>query len=106
MARAGASTVCEFGAFGLPSVFVPYPVGNGEQRFNAADLVGAGGAILITDGDFDSDSVRDIVIPLISNTKELKRMRQAAKKASIADGTLRLLQLVQSVLPANQRSDK
>ncbi|CAB4600615.1 MAG: UDP-N-acetylglucosamine--N-acetylmuramyl-(pentapeptide) pyrophosphoryl-undecaprenol N-acetylglucosamine transferase [Actinobacteria bacterium] len=106
VARAGASTVCELGAFGLPSVFVPYPVGNGEQRFNAAGLVAAGGAILINDADFDSDSVRDLVIPLISNTKELKRMRLAARKASISDGTIRLLQLVQSVLPANQRSDK
>lgn len=106
VARAGASTVCELGAFGLPSVFVPYPVGNGEQRFNAAGLVAAGGAILISDADFDSDSVRDFVIPLISNTKELKRMRLSARKASISDGTVRLLQLVQSVLPANQRSDK
>ena len=106
VARAGASTVCEFGAFGLPSVFVPYPIGNGEQRFNAADLVASGGAILIEDTDFDADSVRDTVIPLISNTKELKRMREAAKKASITDGTVRLLQLVQSVLPGYRETDK
>jgi len=99
IARSGASTVCEFGAFGLPSVFVPYPVGNGEQKFNAADLVAAGGALLVPDAEFTADYVRDSVIPLISNTKALKKMSEAAKGSSIADGTERLFKLVRSVLP-------
>lgn len=97
--RSGASTVCEFGSFGLPSVFVPYPVGNGEQRFNSADLVEAGGALVVSDALFTSDYVRDQVIPLISNPKRLKAMSLAAKSASIADGTQRLYELVRSVLP-------
>ena len=99
IARSGSSTVCEFGAFGLPTVFVPYPVGNGEQRFNAAHLVAAGAAILIEDAKFDAAFVRDQVIPLISNTKKLKSMSTAAKAASIADGTDRLYRMVQGVLP-------
>lgn len=99
VARAGASTVCEFGAFGLPSVFVPYPVGNGEQRFNAADLVSAGGATVVADAQFDADYIRDSVIPLISNSRKLAQMSQTAKKASIANGTQRLYQLVLGVLP-------
>ena len=36
VSRAGSATVSELTALGLPAVFVPYPVGNGEQRFNAA----------------------------------------------------------------------
>ena len=99
IARSGSSTVCEFGAFGLPTVFVPYPVGNGEQRFNAAHLVEAGAAILIDDSKFDTAFVRDRVIPLISNTKKLKSMSAAARAASISDGTDRLYRLIQGVLP-------
>jgi UDP-N-acetylglucosamine--N-acetylmuramyl-(pentapeptide) pyrophosphoryl-undecaprenol N-acetylglucosamine transferase len=99
--RAGASTVCEFGSFGLPSIFVPYPIGNGEQRFNAADLVSAGGGVLVEDSLFTSDYIRDQVIPLISNSKKLKLMKLAAKQSSIADGTDRLYKLVRSVLPSN-----
>jgi len=106
IARSGASTVCEFGAFGLPSVFVPYPVGNGEQGYNAADMVASGGAVMIDDAKFTPDYVRDQVIPLVSNTKELKRMSEAAKKVSIADGTSRLYQLVQSVLPSKRTNAK
>lgn len=104
--RSGASTVCEFGSFGLPSVFVPYPVGNGEQRFNAADLVEAGGAILVEDAEFSSEFVRDQVIPLISNSKRLRTMSVAAKSASIADGTERLYQLIRSVLPTKPKPHK
>ena len=104
--RSGASTVCEFGSLGLPSIFVPYPVGNGEQRFNAADLVEAGGAILVDDVHFTSDFVRDEVIPLISNSKRLKVMASAAKGASISDGTRRLYELVRSVLPNKAKSSK
>ncbi|MEY4398633.1 MAG: hypothetical protein RLZ53_1209, partial [Actinomycetota bacterium] len=99
IARSGSSTVSEFGAFGLPTVFVPYPVGNGEQRFNAAHLVKAGAAILVDDAKFDAAFVRDQVIPLISNTKKLKEMSASAKAASIADGTSRLYRMVQGVLP-------
>jgi UDP-N-acetylglucosamine--N-acetylmuramyl-(pentapeptide) pyrophosphoryl-undecaprenol N-acetylglucosamine transferase len=106
IARAGASTVCEFGAFGLPSIFVPYPVGNGEQRFNAADLVASGGAAMVSDAEFTPEFVRDTVIPLISNSKALKAMSRAAKEASIGDGTNRLLELIQSVLPDIQSSAK
>jgi UDP-N-acetylglucosamine--N-acetylmuramyl-(pentapeptide) pyrophosphoryl-undecaprenol N-acetylglucosamine transferase len=104
--RSGASTVCEFGSFGLPSVFVPYPVGNGEQRFNAADMVDAGAARLVLDKDFNADYVRDQIIPLISNTKKLKQMATAARDVSIADGTRRLYDLVQSVLPNNSNTPK
>ena len=33
--RSGSATVSELAAVGLPSILVPYPVGNGEQRLNA-----------------------------------------------------------------------
>lgn len=106
VARAGSSTVCEFGSFGLPSIFVPYPVGNGEQRFNAMDLVEAGGALLVEDSKFTSDWVRDQVIPLISNSRRLKAMAQVAREVSISNGTERLYQLVRSVLQNKAKSDK
>jgi len=106
VARAGASTVSEFGAFGLPAVYVPYPVGNGEQRFNAEPLVSAGGAVMVADSDFSPEYVRDQVVALISNTKQLKRMSLQCKQASIANGAERLFNLVRSVLPTNPALDK
>ena len=42
--RSGAGTVSELTALGLPAIYVPLPIGNGEQRFNAQPVVDAKGA--------------------------------------------------------------
>jgi UDP-N-acetylglucosamine--N-acetylmuramyl-(pentapeptide) pyrophosphoryl-undecaprenol N-acetylglucosamine transferase len=98
VARAGAATVSEFAAFGLPAVFVPYPVGNGEQTLNAQSMVKGGGAVLVADADFDPSYVSADLIPLISDSRNLKRMGKLALETSIKDGTARLYRLVKSVL--------
>ena len=49
--RAGASSVTEAAAVGVPAVFVPLPIGNGEQALNARPVVDAGGALLVADAD-------------------------------------------------------
>jgi UDP-N-acetylglucosamine--N-acetylmuramyl-(pentapeptide) pyrophosphoryl-undecaprenol N-acetylglucosamine transferase len=98
VSRAGASTVSEFAAVGLPGIYVPYPVGNGEQKLNVKDLVSAGGGVMVLDADFTPEFVSEKLVPLISNTGELARMSKAAKANGISDGTERLLKLVQGVL--------
>ncbi len=98
VARAGASTVSEFAAVGLPAVYVPYPVGNGEQELNAKDVVTQGGGIVVKDALFTADYIKDVLIPLLSSTKKIEQMSSAAKKAGVSDGTSRLYKLVQGVL--------
>jgi UDP-N-acetylglucosamine--N-acetylmuramyl-(pentapeptide) pyrophosphoryl-undecaprenol N-acetylglucosamine transferase len=98
VARAGASTVAEFAAVGLPAVFVPYPVGNGEQKYNVAELVSVQGAISVDDADFTPDFVANILIPMVSNTKKTAAMAKAAKAVGIIDGANRLYLLVRGVL--------
>ena len=56
--RSGAGTVCELAALGIPAVYVPLPIGNGEQRLNAAAVVAAGGGLLVDDADLDPAWVR------------------------------------------------
>ena len=67
--RSGAGTVAEMEALGLPCIYVPLPIGNGEQRLNAADHVAAGGAQLIDDKDFTADFVRSNVFPLLGSAR-------------------------------------
>jgi UDP-N-acetylglucosamine--N-acetylmuramyl-(pentapeptide) pyrophosphoryl-undecaprenol N-acetylglucosamine transferase len=98
VARAGASTVAEFAAVGLPAVFVPYPVGNGEQKFNVFDMVQVKAALSVSDADFTTEFVANVLIPLISNTKEIERMAKAARAIGINDGAARLYRLVRGVL--------
>jgi UDP-N-acetylglucosamine--N-acetylmuramyl-(pentapeptide) pyrophosphoryl-undecaprenol N-acetylglucosamine transferase len=98
VSRAGASTVSEFAAVGLPAIYVPYPVGNGEQKLNVADLIEAEGGRLVLDADFTPAYVSNDLVPLISNSRALTEMAAKAKKVGIADGTARLLALVKGVL--------
>ena len=76
--RSGAGTVAELEALGLPALYVPLPIGNGEQRLNAADHVAAGGASLVADADFTPDVVRETVFPLLMSARLEERARASA----------------------------
>lgn len=79
ISRAGASTVSEIQLLGLPAIFVPYPVGNGEQEKNAEDSLRAGAAVLVRDRDFTPDYVQKTVLPLLGDDRALERMKHNAK---------------------------
>lgn len=98
VSRAGAATVSEFSAIGLPALYVPYPVGNGEQKFNLQDVLAAGGAVTVSDSEFTPDYVRATLIPMLSDTKRLAEMSESAKQAGVLDGTERFIALIDEVL--------
>jgi UDP-N-acetylglucosamine--N-acetylmuramyl-(pentapeptide) pyrophosphoryl-undecaprenol N-acetylglucosamine transferase len=103
VSRAGASTVSELSALGLPAVYVPYAVGNGEQRFNAAGVVAAGGALLVPDADFTPDTFARIVLPLLADPDRIARMASAAGGNGLRDGARRMARLARSVLSPTRR---
>jgi UDP-N-acetylglucosamine--N-acetylmuramyl-(pentapeptide) pyrophosphoryl-undecaprenol N-acetylglucosamine transferase len=98
VSRSGAATVAEFTAVGLPAVFIPYPVGNGEQRLNAAEVVASGGALMVDDKEFDVQFVAAILIPLLSNKKATVSMHEKSLAVGKVSGTTDLLKLVNGVL--------
>ena len=95
ISRAGAATVSEIQLLGLPAVFVPYPVGNGEQEKNAWDSLQAGSAVLVSDSDFTPDYVRATVLPLLGDDAALDRMRQRAKGLGRADAAEAFVHVMQ-----------
>lgn len=83
--RSGAVTVCELAAVGLPAIYVPLPVGNGEQRLNAASVVAAGGGQLVDDGDVTPAWVRSTAVPLMNSPALLRDMATAAASVGERD---------------------
>lgn len=79
IARAGAATVSEIQLVGLPAIFVPYPVGNGEQEKNAVDSLQASAAVLVLDREFTPEYVRATVLLLIGDESAISRMAQNAR---------------------------
>ncbi len=98
VSRAGAGTVCELSALGIPAVYVPYPVGNGEQRFNAADVVRAGGGILVDDADFVPEWVRAELLTVLTDRARDARMGAAAASVGGRDGSARMADFIRSAL--------
>jgi UDP-N-acetylglucosamine--N-acetylmuramyl-(pentapeptide) pyrophosphoryl-undecaprenol N-acetylglucosamine transferase len=92
--RAGAATVCETAAVGVPAVFVPLPIGNGEQALNAAGPVAAGGALVIDDESFTPAWVSSEIIPLLSDPARLARMAASAEALGIRNADQRMAGLV------------
>ncbi len=92
--RSGANTVTEVAAVGLPAVFVPLPIGNGEQALNAHPVVGAGGALLIEDAAFTPSWVDSAVVPLVTSKERLAHLSQAASGIVRRDAAEQLADLI------------
>jgi UDP-N-acetylglucosamine--N-acetylmuramyl-(pentapeptide) pyrophosphoryl-undecaprenol N-acetylglucosamine transferase len=90
LTRAGAMTVAEVSAVGLPTIFVPLPIGNGEQKLNAINIVNAGGAVVIDNAALNAEWLTQTVGSLVKDGVRLNAMSQAAARAGVKDSGLRL----------------
>jgi UDP-N-acetylglucosamine--N-acetylmuramyl-(pentapeptide) pyrophosphoryl-undecaprenol N-acetylglucosamine transferase len=97
LCRAGAVTVAELSAVGLPAAFVPLPIGNGEQRRNALPVVEAGGGLLVEDAELSGTWIADRVVPLLTDPDGLAALARHAAAAGAPDADERLADMVLSV---------
>ncbi len=95
--RSGAGTVCELAALGLPAVFVPLPIGNGEQKLNASGLTDAQAALIVDNEAFTPQWASSAIVPLLTNRDELERMAQAAVKVGRPRATQDVVDIIEQV---------
>jgi UDP-N-acetylglucosamine--N-acetylmuramyl-(pentapeptide) pyrophosphoryl-undecaprenol N-acetylglucosamine transferase len=80
IARAGAGSVNEIAAAGMPSVLVPYPfAADDHQQKNAEMLVAAGAARMVLDRDMNGERLFREVQALQVDAGERERMRSAVR---------------------------
>ncbi len=94
LCRAGAVTCAELAAVGLPAVFVPLPIGNGEQRRNAVPVVEAGGGLVVVDAALTPDVLLAAVADLLLDESRLRAMSAASARLGHRDGAERMAELV------------
>jgi UDP-N-acetylglucosamine--N-acetylmuramyl-(pentapeptide) pyrophosphoryl-undecaprenol N-acetylglucosamine transferase len=97
MCRSGAMTVAEVTDVGLPAVYVPLPIGNGEQRLNALPVVDAGGGVIVDDADLTPSFVADTVTSLLNDAGRLQSMTAAAALAAHRDAAQRVAEVALEV---------
>ena len=103
LCRAGAMTCAELAAVGLPAVYVPLPIGNGEQRLNAAPVVRAGGGLLVEDAALTADWIRGNVTGLLSDPVRLAGMAAAAAAFGRRDADEELARMVREATTGRRR---
>jgi UDP-N-acetylglucosamine--N-acetylmuramyl-(pentapeptide) pyrophosphoryl-undecaprenol N-acetylglucosamine transferase len=80
--RAGASSIAEPLAFGVPLVLIPFGAAmEGHQAANARAAVETGAAAMITESQLDGDRFNAVVTGLLDNASRLERMAAAARAA-------------------------
>lgn len=95
ISRSGAVTCAEATALTVPAIYVPLPIGNGEQALNAMDAVSAGGAVLIPNSQFTPES---LLAAVRAAKPRLDSMRQALATIASLSGATLLVDLIEQAL--------
>ncbi|HID65248.1 MAG TPA: undecaprenyldiphospho-muramoylpentapeptide beta-N-acetylglucosaminyltransferase [Anaerolineae bacterium] len=89
VARAGAATLGELPALGLPSILVPYPYAGRHQELNADYLVSHGAAVKIDNADLEK-KLLPTVLWLLSNEELLIQMGERARRLARPEAARRI----------------
>ncbi len=88
--RAGASTLGELPAAGLPAILVPYPYAGAHQRLNAEYLARYNAAVVIEDRDLGM-GLLPILTKLLDDPGRLARMKVEAQKLARPGAAARIV---------------
>lgn len=107
IARAGASTVAELAAAGVPAILVPYPfAADGHQQANAASFERRGAAVVLDDAEVDADVLYWTLINVVQGDRlpaMSAAMRASARPSAVTHMLKRLHALSRG--PVVQRSN-
>ena len=102
IARAGASTLGELAALGIPAILVPYPhAAEDHHARNAAVLAERGAAVVIEDRELNADALwwtlRELMQP-----ERLEQLRSAARTLANRDPVATILARVEALAAKNE----
>lgn len=98
LSRAGAGTIAELMAAGLPAVLVPFPhATGGHQEKNARALEETGAVVVAPQDGASASRALDEALRLIRDEKSLALMRSAAGKATSARGAQGIASIVEEL---------
>jgi undecaprenyldiphospho-muramoylpentapeptide beta-N-acetylglucosaminyltransferase len=99
--RAGAVTVAELAAAGVPSVLVPWPgAADDHQTGNARAMEAAGAAVVLPDAQCDGARLDAVAGALLADPGRLLLMSEAARAVARPDAADRLADLVEEAAGA------
>lgn len=101
--RAGASTISELTALGVPAIIVPSPnVANNHQEYNARVLANAGGAEMILEQDSSGEKLFHAAREILGDRDRCKAMSTAMAELGVIDAPERIYEAVMGLRKAKQ----
>jgi len=99
ISRAGASTLSELTALGMPTILVPSPyvVANHQEK-NARLLEAHGGAVVLTEAQADGDTLYCQTAAILGDKGKRSAMAKAMSELGIPDATARIYRTLMSLL--------
>ncbi|MGH8224057.1 MAG: glycosyltransferase, partial [Woeseiaceae bacterium] len=99
--RAGALTVAELSAAGLPAIFIPYPLAvDDHQTANATPLVEAGAAAMIMERELSDVSLAALLKDWLADRRALQARAGKARELAMPEALGRITDLCLEVAGA------
>lgn len=97
--RAGATTIAELTALGIPSILIPSPyVAENHQYYNAKELVDKHAAYMIEEKDLNSKILQSKIQSLFCDEKEMEIVSECAKKLGKPKAAYDIIQACQKLV--------
>ncbi len=95
VSRAGAMTIAEITACGLPSVLVPLPTAAANhQEWNARELEKAGAAVVVTEDELNPERCEQAILGILGSESELTSRSAASASLGRIDAAERIAELI------------
>ena len=105
--RAGAMTISELSALGLPSILIPYPQATDNHQFyNAKFLVDKNAAEMILDKDLEPEKLVQITKSFFLKKDKLKKASMAAYDETFVEATEKISDYCISIIEKGPYSDE
>ena len=99
ISRAGATTLAEITACGKAAILVPYPYAAGDhQEINARKLVDIGAARIIRDSELTGKVLSEMIIHVINNPEELRKMERLTASLGNPHAVDRILEIIEGLI--------
>jgi len=102
--RAGASTISELTALGVPAIIIPSPnVTHNHQESNARVLADAGGAVMILEKDSSGQRLYDTACDILHDEARRKAMSAAMSSLGTIDAAEKILDAVMALVRSGKK---
>lgn len=90
--RAGATTIAEITAIGIPAILIPYPyAADNHQYWNAMELASNGGGYLLQQIDLTPEKIIELITDLFNNKEKYDRMKMFNKGMGVPNASVNVV---------------